>query len=486
MSHAETTEVTAVRAGPREWAGLTLLVLPMLMVATDLTVLFFALPSITADLDASATQALWISHAYGFLIAGTLVTAGRLADRVGARRLLLVGATAFAVLSVLAATATSAETLIVVRALLGVTGSTLMPALFSLLRMMFRADAQRRLAIAILFSSFSVGAAIGPVLGGALLERFWWGSVFLVNAPPMLLLVLLGPRLLPRGRGTGEGRLDLTSVALSVAGSLGVVYGLQELAAGPSRGATAVRDAAVLVAGALVLALFVRRQRQLPDPLLDLRLVTAPRPAAALGTLLLTGIGVVGVYYLFTQHLQLVAGLGPLEAGLWTLPYVAVNIVGALLAPGLASRFRPETVVAVSLVVIVAGAVLTGVVGWAGVPVPALAASVAVLGLGHGAAAALMSDLVISSAPPAQTGSAAATQEVSAELGTALGIAVSGVVAVVVQRSALSDGAASASDGASAPALPAYAVVGALLVSLAATLVVRVLVRRPVAADDRG
>lgn len=181
--------------------------------------------------------------------------------------------------------------------------------------------------------------------------------------------------------------------------------------------------------------------------MLDLRLVTARRPAAALGTLLLTGIGVVGVYYLFTQHLQRAAGLDPLEAGLWTLPYVAVNILGALLAPGLASRFRPEVVVAVSLVVIVAGAVLTVVVGWAGAPVPALAGSVAVLGLGHGAAAALVSDLVISSAPPEQTGSAAATQEVSAELGTALGIAAAGVLSVVVHRSALRDGAALAEDG---------------------------------------
>lgn len=200
----EATVTTTVRAGPQEWAGLVLLVLPMLMVATDLTVLFFALPSIIVDLDASATQALWISHVYGFLIGGTLVTAGRLADRVGARRLLLVGATAFAALSVLAATASSAETLILARALLGVAGSTLMPALFSLLRQMFRADAQRRLAIAILFSAFSVGAAIGPVLGGALLERFWWGSVFLVNVPPMLALVLLGPWLLPRPRGTND------------------------------------------------------------------------------------------------------------------------------------------------------------------------------------------------------------------------------------------------------------------------------------------
>ncbi|MBN0039543.1 MFS transporter [Cellulosimicrobium cellulans] len=480
---AETTATTTVRAGPHEWVGLVLLVLPMLMVATDLTVLFFALPSITADLDASATQALWISHVYGFLIAGTLVTAGRLADRVGARRLLLVGATAFAALSVVAATATNAGTLVLARALLGVAGSTLMPALFSLLRQMFRADAQRRLAIAILFSAFSVGAAVGPVLGGVLLERFWWGSVFLVNVPPMLLLVLLGPWLLPTARGTGGGgRLDLTSVALSVAGMLGVVFGLQELAAGPSTGPTAARDAAVLVAGAMLLWLFVRRQRRLPDPLLDLRLVTARRPAAALGTLLLTGIGVVGVYYLFTQHLQRASGLDPLEAGLWTLPYVAVNILGALLAPAFASRFRPEAVVAVSLGVVVAGAVLTGFVGWAHVPVPALAVSVAALGLGHGAAAALVSDLVISSAPPAQTGSAAATQEVSAELGTALGIATAGIVAVVVQRSALRDGTPLADGGASAQALPAYACVAALLVGLAATLVVRVLVR----PDRRG
>jgi DHA2 family multidrug resistance protein-like MFS transporter len=468
----------ATRATPREWAGLVLLVLPMLMIATDLTVLFFALPALSADLDASATQSLWISHVYGFLIAGTLVTSGRLADRVGARRLLLCGATAFAALSVLAALAPSAGMLVVVRGLLGIAGSTLMPALFSLLRAMFRDDTQRRLAIALLFSSFSVGAAIGPVLGGVLLERFWWGSVFLVNVPPMLLLVLLGPRVLPAGRGAaGAGRLDLTSVVLSVTGMLAVVYGLQELAAGRTDGGAVVRDTLVLAAGALTLAAFVRRQRRLQDPLLDLRLVTAARPAAALGTLLLTGIGVVGVYYLFTQHLQRAAGLDPLEAGLWTLPYVVVNIVGALLAPGLAGRFRPTVVVAGALAVIVVGAVLTGVVGWVGVPVPALAVAVAVVGLGHGTAAALVSDLVISSAPPAQTGSAAATQEVSAELGTALGIAVSGTVALVVHRTALLSTGVPGAPDAAALGLPVYAFVCALLVGLATALVVRVLVR---------
>lgn len=242
--HDEPTPDTAARTGGRatwrEWIGLGLMVLPMLALASDLTVLFLALPTMSVDLAPSASQGLWITHVYGFLIAGFLITMGRLGDRIGPRRLLLLGAAAFGILSVVAAFSVDAQMLIVTRALLGIAGATLMPSLFSLLRIMFDDDSQRRLAIAILFSSFSVGGAIGPLLGGALLESFWWGAIFLMNVPPMALLVLLGTRLLPERAGGSGGRLDLTSVVLSVTGMLAAVYGLQDLAAGQETGSGAV------------------------------------------------------------------------------------------------------------------------------------------------------------------------------------------------------------------------------------------------------
>ncbi|WP_106402280.1 MFS transporter [Actinocorallia populi] len=436
----ETARPGTGRATRREWAGLALLVLPMLMLSTDLTVLFFALPALSTDLDATATQALWIVHVYGFLIAGFLVTMGRLGDRVGPRRLLLTGSAAFAVLSAVAAFSADAQMLIIARALLGIAGATLMPSLFSLLRTMFPDDGQRRLAIAVMFSAFSVGGAIGPLLGGALLESFWWGSVFLINVPPMFLLLLAGPALLPERRERTTVRLDPASVVLSVAGMLGTVYGLQELAAGQETGTGSAWPALAATAGGLVLlAVFVRRQLRLPDPLFDLSLLAARRMSASLATLLLVGVGVVGTFYLFTQYLQWVAGLSALQAGLWTLPYIVVNIAGAMLAPALAARLRPAVVVAAGLAVAALGGVLLVVAAGADASLPLVVAAASVTGLGHGGAMALVSDLIISSAPAEQTGSAAAVQEVGGELGTALGIAAGGAVSMFVYRTSLAE-----------------------------------------------
>ncbi len=438
MSLPTTGQTAPPRATRREWVGLALLVLPMLMTATDITVMFFALPTISAALDPTATQALWIVHAYGFLIAGLLVTMGRLGDRVGPRRLLLIGSAAFAVLSVVAAFAPTAEVLIAARALMGVAGATLMPSLFSLLRLMFRDDGQRRVAIAVLFSTFSVGGAIGPLLGGVLLELFWWGSVFLINVGPMLLLLALGPALLPE-RPTGEpARLDLPSVLLSMAGMLAVVYGLQELAAGQEEASGGDGSHLVLVAGGVaVLALFTRRQRRLRDPLLDLDLLTHRVAATALAALLVVAVATVGIFYLFTQHLQWVEGLTPLRAGLWTLPYVLLNIAGALVAPGVAARTGSASAIALGLGLATVGAGTAALAPTLGAPLPVLVGLLALIGFGQGGAMALISDLIISGAPEEQAGSAAATQEVAGELGAALGIAAGGALGVLAYRLSL-------------------------------------------------
>ncbi|GAB3659164.1 MFS transporter [Glycomyces tarimensis] len=512
MSVPEQPLATSERATKREWAGLALLVLPMLMLATDLTVLFFALPTLSADLEPTSTQALWIVHAYGFVIAGFLVTMGRLGDRVGPRRLLLVGSAAFAALSALAAFSVSAPMLIAVRALLGIAGATLMPSLYSLLRIMFRDERQRRLAIAIMFSAFSIGGAVGPLIGGALLEFFWWGSVFLINVPPMLLLLLAGPRLLPERDERTRVKLDPASVALSVAGMLALVYGLQELAAGQEAGANSPwANLAIAAGGLLLLTVFVRRQRRLREPLFDLALLKNRRVGVSLATLPLVGIGVTGMFYLFTQHLQWVTDLSPLVAGLWTLPFIAVNICGAMIAPALTARFQPAVVVAAGLLVAALGAALMVGVVDVSVSLPLLIGAFSIVGLGQGAAIALVSDLIISGAPAEQTGSAAAAQEVGGELGNALGVATGGAVGILVYRAALADavppevsdeavqearssvheGVATAEglpvhggdllagvQQAAAYGLQVYAVVGGALSALAAVLVAVTLVER--------
>lgn len=428
------------RATVREWAGLILLMLPMLTISTDLTVLFLALPTITVDLDPTASQSLWIMHVYGFLIAGFLVTMGRLSDRIGSRRMLHIGAVAFAALSVVAAFSVSADMLIIVRALLGIAGATLMPSLLSLLRTMFRDDVQRRMAIAIMMSSFAVGTAIGPLVGGVLLEFFWWGSVFLISVPPLALLVLLGPRLLPESTGHSRIRLDLVSVALSVTGMLAVVYGLQELAAGQETGEGSVLpNLAITGAGILLLAAFVWRQHRLQQPLFDLGLLTNRRTAVSLITLLFLGVTMTGLLYLLTQFLQWVGGLSPLQAALWTLPYIAASIAGSLLAPKLSVRLGSPVVVAIGVSVAALGAGMLAVVTSSSTPLPLLVAGMSIVGLGHGLAVALVTDLIISHAPSEKTGSAAAAGEVSGELGTALGAAGAGAIGMVAYRSSLAE-----------------------------------------------
>jgi MFS transporter, DHA2 family, multidrug resistance protein len=260
------------KAGRREWIGLAVLALPCLLYSMDLTVLYLAVPALSADLEPSSAQLLWITDIYGFLLAGLLITMGTLGDRIGRRRLLLIGAAAFGAASVLAAFSTSAEMLIAARALLGVAGATLAPSTLSLIRNMFLDARQRTLAVGVWIASFSVGAAIGPLIGGGLLEFFWWGSVFLVAVPVMALLLALGPVLLPEFRDPAAGRLDLISAMLSLVAVLAAIYGLKKIAQ-DGLGWTA---ALALAAGIAFGIAFLRRQRALTYPLIDVRLFRAP------------------------------------------------------------------------------------------------------------------------------------------------------------------------------------------------------------------
>ncbi|HEX5299381.1 MAG TPA: MFS transporter, partial [Streptosporangiaceae bacterium] len=339
------------RAGRREWAGLAVLTLPCLLYAMDLTVLNLAVPQLSEDLRPSSTQLLWIVDIYGFLAAGSLVTMGALGDRIGRRRLLLIGAAAFAAVSLLAAWSASAAMLIAVRALLGVAGATIAPSTLSLIRGMFADPRQRTAAISVWITSFSVGGAIGPLIGGVLLEWFWWGSVFLLAVPVMALLLVLGPLLLPEFRDPRAGRLDLVSAALSVAAVLAVIYGLKQLARDGFGWGPASSVAAGLTAGAV----FVRRQQRLAEPLLDLRLFRSPTFTAALTTNMLSFFAGFGALLFIAQYLQLVLGLSPLAAGLWMLPSSAGFIIGSLLTPLLARRIRPAFVMAAGMVLAAIG-----------------------------------------------------------------------------------------------------------------------------------
>jgi DHA2 family multidrug resistance protein-like MFS transporter len=427
--HANATP--RLRAGRREWVGLGVLALPCVLYAMDLTVLNLAVPALSRDLRPSSVQLLWIVDVYGFVLAGSLVTMGTLGDRIGRRRLLLGGAAAFGACSVLAAYATSPGMLIAARALLGVAGATIAPSTLSLIRNMFADPGQRTVAVGVWIASFSAGGAVGPLAGGVLLEWFWWGSVFLLAVPLMVLLLALGPRLLPEFRDPEPGRLDPASAAMSLAAVLAVIYGLKQLAQdGPGW-----PPALAVVAGVAVGVAFVRRQRALADPLLDLRLFGIPAFGAALGTNVASFFVGFGALLFVAQYLQLVLGLSPLAAGLWLLPSSAGFVAGSLLTPLLARRARPASVMASGLALAAVGFGLltqlgTGRTGGLAV----LVTGSVVFSLALAPVDTLATDLAVSAAPPQRAGAASAIAETSAEVGGALGIAVLGVVGTATYR----------------------------------------------------
>lgn len=423
------TDSSMPRAGRREWTGLAVIALPCMLYSMDLTVLNLAVPAISADLKPSSAELLWIVDIYGFLVAGSLITMGTLGDRIGRRRLLMIGAAAFGIASVLAAFANSASMLIAARAVLGVAGATLAPSTLSLIRNMFLDPRERSIAIGAWIASFSAGGAVGPLLGGLVLSHFGWGAVFLLAVPVMVLLLVLGPLLLPEFRDPAAGRLDLPSAAMSLAAVLAMIHGIKRLA----ENGWDWLPAASIMAGLMIGALFVRRQRRLADPLFDVALFRSPAFAAALAINVLGFFAMFAAFFYIGQYLQLVLGMDAMEAGWWTVPSALAFIAGSMVAPAIGHRSRPAYVMAAGLALSAVGFLVLAQVTIAS-PLALVIAGSIVFSLGLTPVVSLTTDLLVGAAPPERAGAAAALSETSSEFGGALGIAVLGSVATAVYR----------------------------------------------------
>ncbi|HSL71483.1 MAG TPA: MFS transporter, partial [Longimicrobiales bacterium] len=406
--------------------------LPCVLYSMDLTVLHLAVPQLSAHLQPTSTQLLWIIDIYGFLVAGSLITMGTLGDRIGRRRLLLIGAGAFGLASVLAAFSRSAEMLIATRALLGIAGATVAPSTLSLIRNMFVDPKERTVAVSVWITSYSVGGAIGPLIGGLLLEFFWWGSVFLISVPVMVLLLAVGPFLLPEYRDPNAGRPDLISAALSLVAVLSIIFGLKQIA---QDGIGWLPVASILV-GLTVGIAFTRRQLQLTDPFIDLRLFGLPSFSASLATYGLGILVLFGGFLFLPQYLQLVLGLSPLQSGVWTLPWALAFIVGSTVTPIIVRKVRPVDLMVGGMMVAALGfAVFTQIDERTSFVTFAIGSFL--FSLGFAPVFILTTDLIIGSAPPERAGAASAISETSAEFGGALGIALFGSIGVAIYRSAL-------------------------------------------------
>jgi DHA2 family multidrug resistance protein-like MFS transporter len=423
------------KAGRREWIGLGVIALPCMLYSMDLTVLNLAIPFLSADLQPSSSELLWIVDIYGFMVAGFLITMGNLGDRIGRRKLLLIGACAFGIASVFAAYSDTAEMLIAARAILGVAGATLAPSTLSLIRNMFHDPKQRTVAIGIWITSYSVGGAIGPLIGGTVLQHFWWGAVFLIAVPVMILLLILGPMLLPEYRDPEAGRLDFFSAILSLASVLSVIFGLKKIA---EHGLNWL-SVWCIVAGIIVGFIFLQRQKRLSNPMIDLQLFRASSFSASLIIYTLATFIVFGTFIFTFQYMQLIAGLTPIKAGLWSLPLFFAFIIGSTLSPLILRRVRRVHLMTAGLFIAGLGfGLLTQVNSDSKLTLLVTGSFVYCLGIAP--VFTLTTDIIVGAAPPEKAGSASAISETGSELGGALGIAILGSIGTWVYRNQLTKG----------------------------------------------
>jgi MFS transporter, DHA2 family, multidrug resistance protein len=425
-----TTTAAALRrraagAGANRWVVLVVLCVSLLLVAVDATVLHVAVPAVTEDLKPGAIELLWIVDVYPLVCASLLILFGTLGDRVGRRRILLLGYALFGVASGLAALAQGPQILILARALLGVGGAMIMPATLSILRQVFPDRRERALAIGIWSAVAAVGAAVGPLLGGFLLEHFWWGSVFLVNIPLMLVSLPVGRLLLPESTGERDGPWDVVGALMAAGGLFGAVLGVKRLGGGEPVGS--LFTVVPLVVGAALLVLFVRRQRRRTHPLVDLRMFARPAFSTSVGCIVLAMLALVGLELIAAQYLQLVLGLSPLETGLRLLPLTIAAMASGLAGARMLRRFGPRRMVCAGFALTAVAVVLLTAMG--GEDNPGLLLLGFVL-LGFGLETTLFGayESMLSEAPQEQAGGAAAIGETSYQLGAGIGIALLGSV----------------------------------------------------------
>lgn len=425
-----TTAAAALRrraagAGANRWVVLVVLCVSLLLVALDATVLHVAVPAVTEDLKPGAIELLWIVDVYPLVCASLLILFGTLGDRVGRRRILLLGYGLFGIASGVAALAHDAQVLIFARALLGVGGAMIMPATLSILRQVFPDRRERAVAIGVWSAVAAVGAAVGPLLGGFLLEHFWWGSVFLVNIPLMLISLPIGRLLLPESRGDRNGPWDVVGALMAAGGLFGVVLGVKRLGGGES--VQSAWTVAPLVVGAVLLVLFVRRQRRRTHPLVDLRMFGRPAFSTSVGCIVLAMLALVGLELIAAQYLQLVLGLSPLQTGLRLLPLTIAAMASGLAGARMLRRFGPRRMVCFGFC-LTAVAVLTLTAMGGEDDTGLLLFGFVLLGFGLETTLFGAYESMLSEAPPAQAGGAAAIGETSYQLGAGIGIALLGSV----------------------------------------------------------
>ena len=439
MNPTNPPSATVPRAGRREWIGVAALALPCMLVVMDLSVLFLAVPSLTRDLHPSSTELLWITDVYGFLIAGALIAMGALGDRIGRRKVLLSGSAAFGAASILASLSTSPEMLITARGIQGIAGATLIPSTMSLLFAMFPHEDDRMKAIGLISAGFTGGAALGPILGGLLLDISTWHAVFLINVPAMLAVLVCVPRYVPEFANPDAPRVDLPSAGLLLVAVLSAIYGIKRFA----RGTGGTVDAILIVVGLLVAVMFLVRQRRIVNPLVDLSLFRIRVFSVSLTGIVVTTFVMFGTFFFVSQYFQLVLGLRPLPAALWGLPGIGVMTLGTMvLVPKLAQRFRHGPLMAAGAGVTAIGLVLLSQLGISTPPLVA-ALVVAVVQLGVSPLVTLGNNLVLGAAPPQATGQASGTSQTFNELGGALGIALLGSLGTALYRGGLHDAATS-------------------------------------------
>jgi EmrB/QacA subfamily drug resistance transporter len=408
---------------PRRWLILAVLALAVFTVSIDATVLNVALPTLGRDLHAGTGALQWTVDAYSLGLAGPLLLAGSLSDRFGRKRLLVAGLLVFGAASAAATFAERPWQLVAARAVMGLGASAFMPGTLSLLTQVF-AERSRPRAIGIWGAVTALGAVGGPLIGGALLEHFWWGSLYLVNVVVVAVAVLGAVLLVPESTDPAARPVDPLSTLLSVLGVTGLVYGVIEQ---PRCGWESGRVLGGFAAGALALLAFALRQRRARHPMLDLGVLRDRRFLGSAGTMAVLMFALTGSLFVLTQQLQLVLGFSPLRAGAAMLPAAGALMVCSPLSSAVVRAAGTRRTVAAALTVFAAGfAVLA--TSAPGHGYPAVAAGLVLAGGGMGLAAAPVNDVLMSAGPPERSGLLSAMNDTVQEIGAAFGVAVTGSV----------------------------------------------------------